>query len=156
MKTVVSFIIIIFVLNSCSSSDNSEVYQKKSDTLILYKHDTINNDLPYACVAGVNNGESSKGELVNCRGMILKNNSRNYKIVSFECQDLLNNKKYHKVKNIGALFSKEIIKLFQYFDCDAKFCFENIKVVGISNDTIIINPVIINVSCEKLRKHLDQ
>ncbi len=154
MKSVTKYIAVLFVLCSCNNSNNSELPTLNKDTVLVYKHDTINYSLPYACVAGVNNGKSTKGELVNCGGMILKNNSSDYKVVSFVCRDILNDINYkqdNQVKNIGPIFNKNVIKLFQQFDCDAKFCFENIKVVGLRNDTVVLNPVIIDVTCEEVK-----
>ncbi len=144
--------LIAFMFGACKNGSHAAPDKAKQDSVIVYKHDTVNCSLPYACVAGLYSGECDRGALLHCNGMMLKNNQDGYTILSFECSNVMladSFKKNGRVKNIGAAFDKDLIKLFGEFDSSAKFCFENIKAVSMNNDTVLLNPVIINVLGEK-------
>ncbi|MCW3085522.1 MAG: hypothetical protein JWP12_2888 [Bacteroidetes bacterium] len=152
MKYLIIIISIAFLFSACGNATHTIPDKVKQDTAVVYKHDTVNYSLPYACVAGLYSGDCDRGALLHCSGMMLKNNEEGYIILSFECSNVMltdSFKKNGRIRNIGAAFNKEIIKIFGEFDSSAKFCFENIKAVGMNSDTVMLNPVIINVVGEK-------
>lgn len=144
MKTVLNYILALFILSSCSSSDSSTDVQIRNDTVIVYKHDTVKFCLPYASLSLIENGCVTKGDLTNTDEMMLKNNELGYRIISFECSKKQMGKVI-RIENDGAKFNKKIVDLFnKTIDSDI-LSFEKIKVVNANNDTAILNPVIIKV-----------
>jgi hypothetical protein len=143
MKAIINCIVVLFFVSACTDAIDKSPDQASNDTIIVYKHDTVSNSLPYAAVLSVYNGEVSKGDLIHTKGMRLLNNPKGYKIVSFECSDA-DYRKGYKVKNEGPFFNAQLISLFENVNpFNAKLCFENIRIVGPDNDTILANPVIL-------------
>jgi hypothetical protein len=147
MKVVVNFVLVLFVLSSCSNSDNSGAIQKLTDTVVVYKHDTINDCLPYVTIAGLYGGKISKGELLHCDGLRLLNNEAGYKIISFKCSN--ETFKYYadnfQVQNVGALFNDKTLELFNRLEAHATLSIENVRVINKTNDTVMLNSIIVHL-----------
>jgi|GEM_PF-7060683 len=149
MNAIIKYVAVCVIFSACADPTGEAPAPKTNDTVIVYKHDTVSNGLPYAAVLGVYNGEVSKGDLIHAQGMRLLNNPKGYKIASFECSDA-DFRKGYRVKNEGPLFNAEMISLFQNVNpFNAKLCFENIRIVGPDNDTVLANPVILRYDTDK-------
>ena len=144
MKVCINFMLLSLLICACNSSSNSASDQKKSDTVIVYKHDTVRYCLPYASISRVNDGYVSKSDLLNTNGMLLLNNELGYKIISFECTKRQMGHIF-KVENYGAKINDKLIDLFSKVIMSDILSFDKIKVVSANKDTAFLNPVIIKI-----------
>ena len=144
MKTIIYYLLGLFILSACNNLNKADFDKKVNDTLIIYKQDTLIDCLPYANIGGICNGKISKILLDSTQGITLSNNDGNYKVISFEFSCFVLGK-WLVLQNEGMVFNEEIknaiLKTPHHY---AKFYFEKIKVVNAKNEEKILNPVIIH------------
>jgi len=142
MKTVIKYLFLLFVFASCNNSENFHE-SPNIDTVLVYKHDTISDCLPYACIDGVYGGKISKKQLLNGKEITLLNNYNNYKILSFRCVSRadVNN----RIQNLGPFFNDEIMKVFESVQAGSILYFENIRAVNMNKDTVVLNSIIVHL-----------
>ena len=143
MKTIIYYLFLLSFLSSCNNSNRTDFDKKVNDTLIVYKHDTITDCLPYANIEGICNGKIRKTFLDSTKGITLSNNDGNYKIVSFEFSCFILGA-WIELRNEGMTFNEEIKNvMLKIPSSHAKFYFEKIKVVNSKNEIKVLNPLII-------------
>ena len=150
MKIVQPFILFLLLSAFSCNSHESAATVKSGDTVYVDRVDTIyiarenqSQTKPYATYCGIYDGKLSMKEIL-ANNRIEVENKKEIRIVSFQMNATIGGVDCD-FKCLGDTLSKEVKSLLRRVQQGGKFYFSHIKACNISNDTIVLNPIVILV-----------